>query len=112
MHKAQGLPGVNPETKGLPCEYNFIISTSSTVTTCSVPVHLKADRQEQNGLIVRICKCLHLCLCWLSPVIYLLSFTGVIEGLHEAAYKNALSNSLYCPDYMVGNIKSEHVSCV
>uniref|UniRef100_A0A673BYU9 Cytochrome b-c1 complex subunit 2, mitochondrial-like n=1 Tax=Sphaeramia orbicularis TaxID=375764 RepID=A0A673BYU9_9TELE len=27
---------------------------------------------------------------------------GVIERLHEAAYKNALSNSLYCPDYMVG----------
>uniref|UniRef100_A0A8C7RJH0 Ubiquinol-cytochrome c reductase core protein 2b n=1 Tax=Oncorhynchus mykiss TaxID=8022 RepID=A0A8C7RJH0_ONCMY len=26
---------------------------------------------------------------------------GVIEGLHGAAYKNALSNSLYCPDYMV-----------
>lgn len=64
MHKAQGLPGVNPETKGLPCEYNFIISTTSTVTTCSVPVHLKADRQEQNGLIVRICKCLHLIPIW------------------------------------------------
>uniref|UniRef100_A0A3Q3X018 Uncharacterized protein n=1 Tax=Mola mola TaxID=94237 RepID=A0A3Q3X018_MOLML len=29
---------------------------------------------------------------------------GVIEKLHEAAYKNALSNSLYCPDYMVGRI--------
>uniref|UniRef100_A0A8D3DI58 Ubiquinol-cytochrome c reductase core protein 2a n=1 Tax=Scophthalmus maximus TaxID=52904 RepID=A0A8D3DI58_SCOMX len=27
---------------------------------------------------------------------------GVIEKLHEAAYKNALSNSLYCPEYMVG----------
>uniref|UniRef100_A0A3Q4GFZ1 Ubiquinol-cytochrome c reductase core protein 2a n=1 Tax=Neolamprologus brichardi TaxID=32507 RepID=A0A3Q4GFZ1_NEOBR len=26
---------------------------------------------------------------------------GVIEKLHEAAYKNTLSNSLYCPDYMV-----------
>ncbi|XP_068192393.1 ubiquinol-cytochrome c reductase core protein 2a isoform X2 [Antennarius striatus] len=31
---------------------------------------------------------------------------GVIEKLHEAAYKNALSNSLYCPDHMVG-----HISC-
>ncbi|TKS91928.1 Cytochrome b-c1 complex subunit 2, mitochondrial [Collichthys lucidus] len=29
---------------------------------------------------------------------------GVLEKLHEAAYKNALSNSLYCPDYMVGHI--------
>ncbi|XP_036816613.1 cytochrome b-c1 complex subunit 2, mitochondrial isoform X3 [Oncorhynchus mykiss] len=28
---------------------------------------------------------------------------GVIEGLHGAAYKNALSNSLYCPDYMMHN---------
>uniref|UniRef100_A0A8D0DD21 Ubiquinol-cytochrome c reductase core protein 2b n=1 Tax=Sander lucioperca TaxID=283035 RepID=A0A8D0DD21_SANLU len=35
---------------------------------------------------------------------------GVIEGLHEAAYKNALCNSLYCPTHMVGNIQSGHVS--
>lgn len=35
---------------------------------------------------------------------------GVVESLHDAAYKNALCNSLYCPDHMVGNIQSEHVS--
>lgn len=35
---------------------------------------------------------------------------GLVERLHEAAYKNALSNSLYCPDYMVGKVQSEHVS--
>ncbi|XP_057682973.1 cytochrome b-c1 complex subunit 2, mitochondrial isoform X2 [Corythoichthys intestinalis] len=34
---------------------------------------------------------------------------AVVESLHEAAYKNALSNSLYCPDYMVGNVQSEHL---
>ncbi|XP_068610446.1 cytochrome b-c1 complex subunit 2, mitochondrial [Brachionichthys hirsutus] len=34
---------------------------------------------------------------------------GVVEGLHYAAYKNTLGNSLYCPDYMVGNIHSEHL---
>lgn len=34
---------------------------------------------------------------------------GVIEKLHEAAYKNALSNSLYCPDYMVGKVSGEQV---
>ncbi|XP_029311849.1 cytochrome b-c1 complex subunit 2, mitochondrial isoform X2 [Cottoperca gobio] len=34
---------------------------------------------------------------------------GIIEALHEAAYKNALSNSLYCPQHMVGNIQSEHL---
>ncbi|KAK9530610.1 hypothetical protein VZT92_012101 [Zoarces viviparus] len=34
---------------------------------------------------------------------------GVIEGLHEAAYKNALCNSLYCPNHMVGNIQSGHL---
>lgn len=34
---------------------------------------------------------------------------GVIEKLHQAAYKNALSNSLYCPDYMVGRISSDQV---
>ncbi|XP_041670772.1 cytochrome b-c1 complex subunit 2, mitochondrial isoform X2 [Cheilinus undulatus] len=34
---------------------------------------------------------------------------GVVEALHAAAYKNALCNSLYCPDHMVGNIQSEHL---
>uniref|UniRef100_A0A8C2ZNZ8 Ubiquinol-cytochrome c reductase core protein 2a n=1 Tax=Cyclopterus lumpus TaxID=8103 RepID=A0A8C2ZNZ8_CYCLU len=34
---------------------------------------------------------------------------GVIEKLHEAAYKNALSNSLYCPDFMVGHVSSTQV---
>ncbi|XP_075890738.1 cytochrome b-c1 complex subunit 2, mitochondrial isoform X2 [Nelusetta ayraudi] len=34
---------------------------------------------------------------------------GVVEGLHYAAYKNALCNSLYCPDHMVGNIESDHL---
>ncbi|XP_051969234.1 cytochrome b-c1 complex subunit 2, mitochondrial isoform X1 [Xyrauchen texanus] len=34
---------------------------------------------------------------------------GVIENLHAAAYKNALSNSLYCPDYMVGQITTEQM---
>ncbi|KAM9843415.1 ubiquinol-cytochrome c reductase core protein 2a [Aulostomus maculatus] len=35
--------------------------------------------------------------------------TGVIEKLHEAAYKNALSNPLYCPDYMVGHVSTQHL---
>ncbi len=35
--------------------------------------------------------------------------SGVIENLHAAAYKNALSNSLYCPDYMLGQITTEQV---
>lgn len=34
---------------------------------------------------------------------------GVFEKLHEAAYKNALSNSLYCPDHMVGHISTNQV---
>ncbi|KAG7259000.1 hypothetical protein CRUP_033947, partial [Coryphaenoides rupestris] len=34
---------------------------------------------------------------------------GMVEHLHEAAYKNALSNSLYCPDYMVGKVQAEHL---
>ncbi|CAJ1074986.1 cytochrome b-c1 complex subunit 2%2C mitochondrial [Xyrichtys novacula] len=34
---------------------------------------------------------------------------GVIEALHQAAYKNALSNSLYCPDHMVGHISSNQL---
>uniref|UniRef100_A0AAQ6A4T8 Ubiquinol-cytochrome c reductase core protein 2a n=1 Tax=Amphiprion ocellaris TaxID=80972 RepID=A0AAQ6A4T8_AMPOC len=34
---------------------------------------------------------------------------GIIEKLHEAAYKNALSNSLYCPDFMVGRVSSEQL---
>lgn len=34
---------------------------------------------------------------------------GIIEKLHAAAYKNALSNSLYCPDFMVGRVSSEQL---
>ncbi|KAM8837746.1 cytochrome b-c1 complex subunit 2, mitochondrial [Spinachia spinachia] len=34
---------------------------------------------------------------------------GVIESLHEAAYKNALCNSLYCPPYMVDHLNSDHL---
>ncbi|XP_064171233.1 cytochrome b-c1 complex subunit 2, mitochondrial isoform X1 [Anguilla rostrata] len=34
---------------------------------------------------------------------------AVLEMLHAAAYKNALSNSLYCPDYMVGHVTSEQL---
>ncbi|XP_036445946.1 cytochrome b-c1 complex subunit 2, mitochondrial [Colossoma macropomum] len=35
--------------------------------------------------------------------------TSVLEKLHQAAYKNALSNSLYCPDYRVGKITGDHM---
>ncbi|MGH0161891.1 UNVERIFIED_CONTAM: hypothetical protein FKN15_042036 [Acipenser sinensis] len=34
---------------------------------------------------------------------------GVLENLHTAAYKSALCNTLYCPDYMVGKITSEQL---
>ncbi|XP_026181604.1 ubiquinol-cytochrome c reductase core protein 2a [Mastacembelus armatus] len=34
---------------------------------------------------------------------------GVIEKLHEAAYKSALSNSLYCPEYMIGRISTKQL---
>ncbi|XP_030631137.1 cytochrome b-c1 complex subunit 2, mitochondrial isoform X1 [Chanos chanos] len=34
---------------------------------------------------------------------------GVIESLHAAAYKNALSNSLYCPDYMIDRISTDQL---
>lgn len=34
---------------------------------------------------------------------------GVVEKLHEAAYKNALSNSLYCPDFNEGKVRSDQV---
>lgn len=34
---------------------------------------------------------------------------GVIEDLHAAAYKNALSNSLYCPDFKIGQITTEQM---
>lgn len=42
-------------------------------------------------------------------LLFFWSSKGVIENLHAAAYKNALSNSLYCPDYMVGKITTEQV---
>ena len=28
----------------------------------------------------------------------------VIENLHAAPYRNALANSLYCPDYRIGKV--------
>ncbi|XP_071671436.1 cytochrome b-c1 complex subunit 2, mitochondrial isoform X2 [Patagioenas fasciata] len=34
---------------------------------------------------------------------------GVLENLHAAAYKNALANPLYCPDYAIGKITSEQL---
>ncbi|XP_072299459.1 ubiquinol-cytochrome c reductase core protein 2a [Eucyclogobius newberryi] len=34
---------------------------------------------------------------------------GVLEKLHEAAYKNALSHSLYCPDFMVGHVSPDQM---
>ncbi|CAL9693349.1 unnamed protein product [Knipowitschia caucasica] len=34
---------------------------------------------------------------------------GVLEKLHDAAYKNALSHSLYCPDFMVGRVTPEEM---
>uniref|UniRef100_A0A669E0J3 Ubiquinol-cytochrome c reductase core protein 2a n=1 Tax=Oreochromis niloticus TaxID=8128 RepID=A0A669E0J3_ORENI len=43
-----------------------------------------------------------LCLVLFSPA-------EVIEKLHEAAYKNTLSNSLYCPDFMVGHVSSQQL---
>ncbi|XP_042545742.1 cytochrome b-c1 complex subunit 2, mitochondrial [Dipodomys spectabilis] len=33
----------------------------------------------------------------------------VIENLHAIAYKNALGNSLYCPDYRIGKVTSEEL---
>lgn len=43
-------------------------------------------------------------------IVPLCFFPGMVEALHDAAYKNALSNSLYCPNHMVGKIHSDHVS--
>ncbi|XP_069761587.1 cytochrome b-c1 complex subunit 2, mitochondrial isoform X2 [Narcine bancroftii] len=34
---------------------------------------------------------------------------GVLENLHSAAYRNALSNSLYCPKFMIGQHTSEQL---
>lgn len=38
-----------------------------------------------------------------------LLFLGVLENLHAVAYRNALANSMYCPDYAVGKITPEQV---
>ncbi|XP_014466268.3 cytochrome b-c1 complex subunit 2, mitochondrial [Alligator mississippiensis] len=34
---------------------------------------------------------------------------GVLENLHAVAYRNALANSMYCPDYAVGKITPEQL---
>nr|KAF6356370.1 ubiquinol-cytochrome c reductase core protein 2 [Myotis myotis] len=33
----------------------------------------------------------------------------IIENLHAAAYRNALANSLYCPDYRIGKITPDEL---
>ncbi|XP_007951377.1 cytochrome b-c1 complex subunit 2, mitochondrial [Orycteropus afer afer] len=33
----------------------------------------------------------------------------VLENLHAAAFRNALANSLYCPDYRIGKITTEEL---
>ncbi|MBZ3870757.1 Cytochrome b-c1 complex subunit 2, mitochondrial, partial [Sciurus carolinensis] len=33
----------------------------------------------------------------------------LMENLHAAAYRNALANSLYCPDYRIGKVTSEEL---
>ncbi|KAM4632632.1 cytochrome b-c1 complex subunit 2, mitochondrial [Discoglossus pictus] len=34
---------------------------------------------------------------------------GVLENLHAASYRNALANSLFCPDYRIGKVTSEEL---
>lgn len=45
----------------------------------------------------------------LTVIAETLFLLGVLENLHAAAYKNALANPLYCPDYTIGKITSEQV---
>ena len=35
--------------------------------------------------------------------------THIIENLHATAYRNALANSLYCPDYRIGRVTPDEV---
>ena len=42
-------------------------------------------------------------------VFLLLLFLGVFELLHEAAFRNALGNSLYVEKYKIGKFSSEQV---
>ncbi|XP_075035811.1 cytochrome b-c1 complex subunit 2, mitochondrial [Mixophyes fleayi] len=34
---------------------------------------------------------------------------GVLENLHAASYRNALANSLFCPDYRIGKVSPEEL---
>uniref|UniRef100_A0A8C5PNY1 Uncharacterized protein n=1 Tax=Leptobrachium leishanense TaxID=445787 RepID=A0A8C5PNY1_9ANUR len=34
---------------------------------------------------------------------------GVLENLHAASYQNALSNSLFCPDYRIGKVTAHEL---
>ncbi|KAF3814209.1 hypothetical protein GH733_017825 [Mirounga leonina] len=36
-------------------------------------------------------------------------FRHVLENLHAAAYRNALANSLYCPDYRIGKVTPDEL---
>ncbi|XP_018421610.1 PREDICTED: cytochrome b-c1 complex subunit 2, mitochondrial [Nanorana parkeri] len=34
---------------------------------------------------------------------------GILENLHAAAYRNALANSLFCPDYRIGKVSPDEL---
>ncbi|CAI9537259.1 unnamed protein product [Staurois parvus] len=34
---------------------------------------------------------------------------GILENLHAAAYRNGLSNSLFCPDYRIGKVSPDEL---
>ncbi|XP_049600206.1 ubiquinol-cytochrome c reductase core protein 2a isoform X3 [Syngnathus scovelli] len=47
--------------------------------------------------------------CTFGMSLFRFLHSGVIEKLHEAAYKNTLSNSLYCPEHMVGKVSPQQL---
>uniref|UniRef100_A0A8C5KEE3 Ubiquinol cytochrome c reductase core protein 2 n=1 Tax=Jaculus jaculus TaxID=51337 RepID=A0A8C5KEE3_JACJA len=65
--------------------------------------------RETMAYTVEFAHASEVCLQWLD-VLVLTCLTDVIENLHAAAYKNALANSLYCPDYRIGKVTSDELN--
>uniref|UniRef100_A0A452QMG5 Ubiquinol-cytochrome c reductase core protein 2 n=1 Tax=Ursus americanus TaxID=9643 RepID=A0A452QMG5_URSAM len=91
------------------CYYSFPIPTALALRPCcsfdlaltSHPSCFISPCFLDSKNVVCLELCCHKC--------FFTYFTDVLENLHAAAYRNALANSLYCPDYRIGKVTPDEL---